>query len=353
MGLGMARAGTVSSSLPGEGDDQDEEFLPPEEGDELDDEGAILDAAAVEEGYESHADKLSTEEAAGRQGWRPLSDYRGKPGGWKSAKQFVTDGQSYLPFVQKELRETKLVNERMSQELDGLRTEVSNTRADMQKLLDFSRKASQAGYDKAIKDLEAQRRDAVAQGDVTTYDQIGEQIEEMGQAREDAIAEPEPPKPVVRRQPAEPKGVDPAVVAFVEDNPWFNTDRVLNAAMIEEHKAVIKESPAMSLADQLDAAKERVMEQFPKKFGITPANQEQPPVRRQPQAPLAPRGGGAIPPRGKTGIEAIADPAERAQARIGFKRALNAMPGLTEAEYLVVFNDPHADVLDVLKSSKK
>lgn len=363
MGLGMARGGTVVSSVPVQEDEQVDDALlqapEEEEIEEGDEEQVILDEAAQTEGYASHAEKQAMEATAGKQGWRPLAQYRGIPGGWKSAKQFIEDGQNYLPFVQKELRETKLLAERQANEMEGLRTEMATTRQDMQKLLEFSRKASKTGYDKAIKDLEAKRRQAAVDGDVLTYDQVGEQIGEMHEAREE-VAEPTPaPDPKTQRQPAPAKNLAPEIVAFVDANPWFNKDALLNAAMIDAVKEIEGESPAMPLADQLDLAKERLMEQYPKKFGLAPRapapTQDQPsPRQRQPQPPLAPRGG-AIPTRSKTGIDAIADAAERAAARQGYNRMKASFPDNppSEDEYLQIFNDPHADVLDVLRKPKK
>lgn len=340
MGLGMARGATTVSSLP----QADEDALAEEvvvDGEEEDQLSAEEEAAAEQEAVEAEAR---------RQGWRPLAEYRGKPGGWKTAQQFIADGQNYLPFVKKELSETKAANARIATEMEGLRTEMAQGAKQMEKLLDFSRRANQAGYDRAVADLKAQQREAVTAGDVVTFDKIDGQLTEMAEARGEAEPEPQPePLPRVRPAVALPQDYQD----FMAENPWFNNDRVLNGAMIAEHNAVIEEFPGMALGEQLERAKEAVMARHPKKFGL----EETPPAppARRPAAPLPPRTPGPRQPGPRQGddpIESIADPRERSDARTGYAAAKKSMPSLTKAEYMEVFTNPHGDVLDTIDRNR-
>ena len=52
-----------------------------------------------------------------------------------------------------------------------------------------------------------------------------------------------------------------------------------------------------------------------------------------------------------TKINAIADPAERAQAREAFNRMKQQLPDYTEAEYMALYADPHGDVLSLQQKS--
>lgn len=350
MGLGMARAGTVSSSLPPpQGDEIEDEI--PEDDEALSGEDDPADEMAKGEGYANAAEKEAMEAEAHGQGWRPLAEYRGKPGAWKTAKQFLEDGRNYLPFVQKENRVLKEQIGRMGTEMEGLRTEMTQTRKDMEKLLDFSRKANQSGYDRAVKELKDRQREAVAAGDTTTFDAIEGQLEEMADARAESVEERQEPEP--QPQPNPGVTLPQEYQDFIAENPWFNTDRVLNSAMIAEHNAIIEESPGMTLFDQLEKAKEAVVARFPKKFGVaeTPSPGGQPP--RRPAAPLPPRNGrGASPRQDGDPIEAIADPRERAEARQGYAAAKRSMPNLSKAEFMEIFSNPHADVLDTIQRNK-
>lgn len=335
----MVRSSTIDSSVPAAAL---EDEIPDENDEFLDDPEPEPDHDEVE---------------ARRQGWRPLAEYRGKPGGWVDAKTFLARGNDYLPFVQKERNQLRDQVAGMTQELSGLRSELSKAQQDMQKLLDFSRRADKAGYDRAVADLKAKQREAVAQGDTATYDAVADQLDQMHEAR----AEAAPPAPVAAAAPApapQPQvtlnALPPEVQVFMAENEgWFMHDKVLNSAMIAEHNRLIEEAPGMSLIEQLEAAKEIVMAKFPRKFGLPEAPADAAPPPRRPAAPLAPTPAARTPGnRGRTGIDSIADPAERAQAREGFKRAQRNTPGITEDEFLAIFLDPHSDVLETMAKAK-
>lgn len=341
----MARASVIQSSVPGADPEAltDDELLAEDENDD----GQIDadDAAAAE------LEALETE--ARREGWRPLEEYRGKPGGWVDAKTFIDRGKNFLPFVQKNLNETRQQLEGATKEITGLQKTVEAQSKQLQRLLDYSRQADEAGYKRAVTDLKRQQRDAAAAGDTATFDAVEGQLEQMQSAREesrvDEVEEPTPAAP----QPRQP-ALAPEYVAWLEKNPWFTSNRDLAAAMAEEHNDIIAEAPGMSLADQLDEAKAAVMARFPKKFGIREEEPAPAAPRRPapPMAPTPPAGQRGTPPGRRTGIDAITDPVERQQAKLGFARAKVSMPNVTEAEYLAIFNDPHADVLEVTRDLK-
>lgn len=336
--MGMARPGVVETSLP----EQDMEY----QGEEDEVLLGEFDDGAIEE-------ELAIEAEARGQGWRPLAEYRGKPGGWKTARQFVEDGKNFLPFVQKERDGLKQTVSRMTDEMSGIRGELAKTQGQMQQLLEYSRRATKAGYDKAVAELKAEQRNAVADGDTAKFDAIETQLDQMEEAREESVINPsEAPKPV----PA--ASIPSEVMNFITENEhWYNKDRTLNSAMIAEHNRIIEESPNMPLSEQLEAAKEVVMTRFPKKaaqYGeaVSPApepQQRRPASPMGPTSPQGPRNG----PRGRNGIDAIADPRERSEAREGFARAQRNAPGVTEEEFLEIFNNPHADVLEVQRKHRK
>lgn len=315
---------------------------------------AAIDEDIVDEIVEDpeRAEQEREEAEARRSGWRPLAEYRGEPGRWVDAHTFLERGNTFLPIVRQQRDQAVAENAALRSEVEQMRGEVTATRTDMQKLLDWSRKADQAGYDRAIADLKKQQREAVAGGDVTRFDEIAIQIDEMAEARAEVVQPPPAPAPTPR--PAVQQ--NPAIDRFVAENAWFQSDKVLNQAMIAEHVAAIEEYPGIDAAEQLEIAKQAVMRRFPKKFGLTeePEVVAQQPITRRPAAPMAPtppaqRTG----PRSRTGIDAIEDAEERKQARLGFDRAKRNMPDLTEAEYLTVFNDPKADILAMQDEAKK
>jgi len=52
------------------------------------------------------------------------------------------------------------------------------------------------------------------------------------------------------------------------ENPWFNTDRVLNAAGDEAFLAVNADMPGASMSERLAEVRRRVAADYPRKFGI-------------------------------------------------------------------------------------
>lgn len=354
--MGMARPGGVASSLPQQIEEDPETLIKEELDEDFEEIEEYSGDGEIDPGEAATAEVAAIEAEARRQGWRPLAEYRGKAGGWVDAKTFLERGENFLPFVQKERNDLRREREAMKGEIDGLRSELAQTRGEMQKYVKFARDADQRGYDRAIRELKAKQRAAVEAGDTATFDQVEEQIEQMETARNEVAAEPAPsPTAAPRPQPA--ANQPPEIAQWMADNEgWFMNDRVLNSAMIAEHNAVLEESPGMDKLEQLELAKERVMKRFPKKFGL-PDQQEsapqQPQRPRRPAAPMAPSGSARPQNRQVTGIDAIQDLRERQAVRDGFKRARRNVPDLTEEEYLAVYENPHEDVLEVRQQAKR
>ena len=285
------------------------------------------------------------EKQAYAKGWRPLAQYRGAPGTWVDAETFLRRGEETLAFVRRDLRQANEKLERSATETRELRGLIEGQAKVIQRLEEQNRRSEQAGYERAIRELRAKQRDAASSGDLVTYDQIGEQISEVEERKAAASAPvPEVPPPPPAPQPTpemQPNVVPPEIEEFLEANSWYGRDMVLQNAMRAAHLELIESAPALSLAENLKRAKERVMAQYPGKFGIDPRRPRPRSSVSEPTAP-APRGTARA-----TGIAAVQDPAERAQLREAFVRARGQMPDLTEDEFMAVYENPKADVLDV------
>jgi hypothetical protein len=315
---------------------------------------------------------VPTEDRARAMGWKPLPEdpyniqpheYRGDPRRWTSAEEFVRKGEAELPILRDQNRRMSERLARMEPEMTTLRRSVDEQKVAVQAALALAKRADDQGYQRAKRELEGQRREAVEAGDTVAFDQVQEQIEALEAGRVEAAppaATEPPPDPAPRAAPGTPQ---PEIAAFVRENPWFNDAKrpYLQASMIAFHKEVITESPAMALADQLDEALVRMQDKFPE---IIPVDEEEPmarepapprrqPVRRAAPSSLAPTGGGG-PPRRQTAspIDGIADADERKEARAAYESIRRADPGYTEKEYMAVYNDPHADPLE-LRAQRK
>lgn len=323
-----------------------------------------LTDAALEEGIEDEVDAVDEygdTEADRREatlgGWKPLSVFRGDPSQWRPAKEYLARGDEVLPFVRKQRDKLATDNETLKRRMDELQQEIRNgdgrhageladLRQRMDELLDYSRRAKQEGYEEAKREILARSREAVAGGDLAAYDDAQRELAELD--RSDAT----PPPQRERKNPVpEPKNrIDPAIDDFMASNPWFNSDADLNKQMIAEHNAIIARSPGMPVAQQLEQAKDVVMRNNPVKFGIDP----QRPAPRRPAAPLGPRPGTERQRQAATGWEQIEDPRDRREAMTAFNK-MNAglkpsMKPYTVAEYLAIYHNPRADVLEEMAS---
>ena len=129
-----------------------------------------------------------TEQKAFDQGWRPQADFEGPEDNWKTAKEYVRDGE-FLATIR------------------DLNKKVDSQKADFDQRLDNSNKLHEARKNKEIKDLIAQQRDAVRTSDTEAYDEAQEQINELN-------------KTVIEDKPV--TNDRPVVNEWLAKNTWIN-----------------------------------------------------------------------------------------------------------------------------------
>jgi hypothetical protein len=290
----------------------------------------------------------ATEARARDMGWKPLAEYRGPPGRWQPAADFISRGENILPIVRDQNRRMTERIGKLEGEVTGLRTTAAEQLQIIKDLRDMGQRANQAGYDRAMSDIRSKQRQAVESGDTKAYDQLVEQAEALASGRPNAVP-PAPATPAVAPPdaPARPT-MSAAVQTFVSQNPWWNQDPFLTRKMIDQHTDVIQEGELLDEAAQLAEAKQRLMDAYPDRFGMPQTPQ---PAAQRPQRPR--RASVATPtpdappvrPGAAPTINSIPDPGERSLAREAFNRMKRQLPDYTEAEYMALYDDPHADIL--------
>jgi hypothetical protein len=319
---------------------------------DLPDEGAEeLNGAPV-------TDDPAIEVRAREMGWKPLAEYRGPPGKWQPAADFISRGENILPIVRDQ-------NRRLTERLGKLETEFGALRATateqlqiIKDLREMGRTADQRGYNRALAEIESKKRAAVESGDTKAYDQLVEQAEALSSQRPTAVAA-EPVRPAVETpRPTAPQVTAP-VQAFLAANPWMNSKKLLGDTMIAFHQEILNERGATQDVlnvnpdldrELLEEAKSRVVEKYPERFGAPPRDPAPPQPRHRRAAAVAqPTAEPPAPRPGATAatINSIQDPAERAEARDAYNRMKRNMPDYTEAEYMALYSDPHGDVLEM------
>lgn len=294
----------------------------------------------------------SDRDRAVQMGWKPRHQYRGPPENWSDYPEFLAKADEEMPVLRDQLRRTTDRMARQANEIEGLQRTLAEQSQAVKDAINLARRADERGYQRALRELKEQQRQAVAEGDTNAYDQIEEQIAAMETER---AAEPEPaPVAAAPPPPAQAAG-NPAVNDFVAANrSWFNDGArpYLRQAMAAFHGVVLAEGRITDVAQQLAEAKRRVASQYPDDapdLGVTVRRAAPPPQRRA--APvLTPNGGGEAPRRrGSDPFEQI-DEAERPDARKAFANARRFDESLTAAEYVALYINPHADALALRKN---
>jgi len=185
----------------------------------------------------------SDEEHASRLGWVPKEQFRGDPKNWRDATEFLKRGTEQLPILSENLK-------RLQKKLDQQSAAFSEFRQ-------FMTKSEERAYEKAKKEIEAERRKAVENADTEGFERAEKELERI---ERDKLPTPK-----------SAANIEPEIAEFVKENgTWFDKDKVLTTYAIEVHGDILRESPGMSIADNLVETKRRLVEKFPEKFGINP-----------------------------------------------------------------------------------
>lgn len=287
-------------------------------------------------------------------GWHPLDEFRGPKERWVDAAQFIARGETELPILREQNRRLLDKTVRTDAEVAAMRSTIAEQTEALKELRDLARRANDQGYQRALRELKDKRREAVQTGDQAEFDRLEEQIDALQEERSQVV----PPKPAESLPAAAVPPKDPAIEAFERANAsWWNRDGFLSGQMVAFHSAVMREHPDWSLGDQLDQALADLKQRFPESFPdevmtprAAPAPAPQPRPRAAPVA--APRAAGPQPQR-KTGFERIEDPTDRQEAMQAYERIKRQQPDITVAEYLSIYLDPHADVIELQRNARK
>lgn len=194
------------------------------------------------------------EEKARKSNWRPLDEWKGDPAEWVDAKEFV--GRQPLYDRIKDLSHS-ITEQRKQFEQDF--GQVSQHLANTEK----------RAYEKAIKELRAERRLAIEDKDSDAVEAIDTEIaknqEDLRKAEQLAVQQ--------RQQPGE----SPELKAWKRENPWFEEDKELQADAIEIGVGRSATNPKASQTDILEYVTKKIKKMHPDKFNEGVADVEDKP----------------------------------------------------------------------------
>ena len=195
---------------------------------------------------------MDVEERARAQGWKGPEEYSGPPEKFKDAEEFLKVADDYAPVIKER-------NRRLIEQLDELNQKYDRQNQTLQKLAQHHKRTAELAYQRALRDLEKRRRDAVELGDTTAFTEVEAEIKELHAAN---VAEPDPaPVQVPQANPDKE-----AAEKWFQDNPWFFDDLTLHMAAQAAGNIVDKKFPNYTAAEKLAWVKKTVMDTYPDRF---------------------------------------------------------------------------------------
>jgi nicotinamidase-related amidase len=170
------------------------------------------------------------------QGWKPKDQFEGDEGEFIDAPEFVRRGELFGK-IEHQSRELKAVK----QALDALKLHNS--------------KIEQSAYDRALKALKDERKNAILEGETSRAFELEDQIEDVQKERERVAREAH--VPAVQE-------VDPAFTRWVEANPWYTKDVAMQA--VADRVGIELARRNVPQNEVLRKVEEEVRAAFPHKF---------------------------------------------------------------------------------------
>jgi len=249
--------------------------------------------AAAEEISESTEDEMKF---ARLQGWTDQDDYKGENGSWKSAKEFLEYGRNH--------------NRILKQNNDKLLSQVSDLQKTMGELVADTQSQKDKAVEKAIKNLKAERAEAINDSDGEKVNLIDDQIDELKQA-------PPPPPP----PPPPAKQTNVVFEGWLQNNAWYKNDPDLAIEADYMAQNYINSNQGLAPEKVYEAVTQRIKREFPHKFE-NPNKQEPGQVAQGTHSPTTKgKGFNDLPP----------------DAKAACNKFIKSIPGFTKEKYLETY----------------
>lgn len=186
-------------------------------------------------------------------GWKPLDEFDGEPDAWHDAEEYIK--RSDPRYLRQELSRTE-------RRLKGLEKQQNQERLQFDQRLQRMERLSLAQRQKLYRDIEAARRAAVEVGDTVEYDRLNAAEEQLYKLEHESDAAATKQAP--RQSAAD--DIHPDVERWVQANPWFLRDKVLNRTAQGIHEALLEDEPELTVAQNLAKTKKELIRRFPEKF---------------------------------------------------------------------------------------
>lgn len=161
------------------------------------------------------------EERAKRMGWKPQEEYKGDPERWTDAETFVKVGEERLPVMKENYRK--------------LEDKYADLERQVKAQTDYQKHMAKVQYERAKKELQEQKKQAVENADTELYERLEKQEEQINNDYS-----PKEVAPVSQEQQE--------VAAWQQRNPWFANPNLQQKA-VEMENAILGEESFKQMQD--------------------------------------------------------------------------------------------------------
>ena len=174
---------------------------------------------------------------------------RARAQGWVGKEEFDADernaGKKWRPA------EEFLERGELFDTIKSLKGEIHSIKRDFNLLAQHHKDVAKVEYDRALKDLKAQRAVAAEEGDTKAVVEISDKIDEL---REDFKDQQQENKPVA--------GVHPAYAEWLKDNSWYTSDAALRGAADGLAQDYLRLNPNSSFEEVLSFVSSQINSKF-------------------------------------------------------------------------------------------
>jgi len=209
---------------------------------------AALEVEPEQEAPEVESPQLNeVEQEAYKEGWRPETEFAGEKSKWIPADEFMRR----KPLFAK---------------IDELKTENFHTRKEMQEVksalkafTEHHKKVEQVAYDRALKNLQAQRREAFSDHDLDRVMELEEKMEEVK-------AEKAEFEQTISQQTAPQAQPTPEYLDWVKSNQWYLTESDMHDAADGIAYAYVRKNPNLTAEQVYTYVTDKIQKAYPEKF---------------------------------------------------------------------------------------
>lgn len=237
---------------------------------------------ALQEEEESEEEEVSDESpaevAARQQGWVPQTEWDGDESLWRSAEVFLERGE-YFKTMHSQKRE------------------INKLTGQMDNLISMQKKIREDERAKVIKELNADKLEALQEGEYEKIIQIDEDLAEA--QKQEEVPEEGAVKPEGDMLTPEMEETVEALETFINANDWYKKDLNMRQYADVVGGGYRKLNPEANVDEVLVYIKDEVEAKYPEHFGGKPAS----PARRSPVG----SGTGTKPNSGKSKLPKFSD----------------------------------------------